>query len=285
MSKRIIWLFILFFLCSASSVTYTFAMTEEYASADEGQEDGGVQNEGDEYVANAENAPIEDEATFEMRSEQRVQNIVDNLLNISDGVGRNINDPKTRRLLKEQNISKQIDRLRADIKDLEKTLNSHYADAKKSIKTQDKDKSNDKSIDNAKSKKSKVTRSSTATHRTVSSSRNSNSYLVKTWAGKGKKHNKLAKETNILSHKIHTVKNISINKDTNEYIERIQSKNSAKATSAGQPVQSQYRIKCHGKNGSCGSPKQVAAKPVELHTKTIKPANYFNPNCSTRSCG
>ncbi len=283
MSRYIFWLFS-FFLCISSGVTYTSAMTEEYASADDAQEpaDGAAQGEAVEGVVTDENGAVEavqeDEVTRELKTKQHVRNLVDSLLKINKQVEVRSDDPKVKRLMKEQNIGKQIDRLREDIRDLEKTLNSHYTEIKKSSVENEEKESTNKTKSESNSAKEK--RSNKATYK----------HQAKSWrkARRSSSTSNRGRRSNI-----HTVKNVNV-PNTNSYLQRINQRGPATTSSKSSVTRSSYsyRVKCYGKNGSCGSTKTTKAAPAattspkpQAYTTKTKEVSYFNPNCSTRSCG
>lgn len=280
--SRYIWLIISFLLFSTLSMTYTRAMTGEYAPTDGMQAIPPAQGETVEGEVVDENGNgnvqvvQEDEVTRELKTKQHVRNIVDSLLKINKQVEVRSDDPKVKRLMKEQNIGKQIDRLRADIKDLEKTLNSHYMEIKKSSAKNAKElaDTDEQTTDSIKQRSRKK-----KTHSSVTTGK----YQFKSW---GKTRRSSTSRTPSRRSNIHTVKNVAV-PDTNSYLQRIDQKKSTVATTRGPvaKIGNSYKVKCYGKNGSCASTNTTkAAIPQTSTSNTVKKVNYFNPNCGTRSC-
>ena len=285
--SRYIWLFISFLLLSTLSTTYTSAMDGGYPPANGGYMPADVaqapipeQGEAVEGEVVGENGEVqvmqEDEATRELKTKQHVRNIVDSLLKINKQVEVRSDDPKVKRLMKEQNISKQIDRLRADIRDLEKTLNSHYTEIKKSSSNASAKNDEDENVNSTKQKSKAASTNRSGT----------NKYKSRSWK---KVHSSSAKSSRSRSSDIHTVKNV-IAPDTNSYLQRINQRNtpivSAKKSSSKRVTPTyDYKVKCYGKNGSCSSPKTAPVTPPQTSTSnTVKKVDYFNPDCGTRSC-
>ncbi|MCR5225160.1 MAG: hypothetical protein K6C34_03695 [Alphaproteobacteria bacterium] len=277
MNERILRLFLILFLGASVSIANAMdgnsvqpQMYENGAEeGDNGNEEAAIDNESVEVV--------EDEAARELKTKQDVRNIVDRLLKINKQVEVRSDDPKVKRLMKEQNIGKQIDQLRADIKDLEKTLNSHYTEIKK---TSDKHKNENDAVATDKQDTDSAKQGASTGKRRVKSWKSSR--RSKTTRVQGKRSN------------IHTVKNVATVPNTNSYLQRLNQRANVPAKYSSKRVTKtyNYKVKCYGKGGSCASakastatakaPSEAASQMSKSHT--VKKVNYFNPNCGTRSC-
>lgn len=88
---------------------------------------------------------------------EKVISVVDNMLRISRQKEMTVNDPKIKKLLKEQDITKQMTELREQMRMLEKTIDTHYTQASKDkkkyakyVESDDAKNSKDKSLTNKK---------------------------------------------------------------------------------------------------------------------------------------
>jgi Mg2+ and Co2+ transporter CorA len=115
------FLILVFFKAVACGFCYGY----EDERRDASQSDAAATNDG-------ESSNGDDDITKDVHS------IVDKFLKINNHVEPSIKDPKIKKLMKEQNIGKQIDRLRSDLVALQETLSEHYKIASKSAKDDEK---------------------------------------------------------------------------------------------------------------------------------------------------
>jgi hypothetical protein len=237
----------------------------------------------DEQEENEEETSSSEETSQEESNEDEdiktsVHSIVDSLLKTNNHAELSTKDPKIQKLMKEQNIGKQIERLRVDISSLQKTLENHYNDVsdKSEKKKRRKDEKNDEDEEQNDEK------NKTAKRRHISSH------------NRHRKHHS-SRRGEAAYRKIYTVKNVDPSKIfTNKYLLKQQSSRNYKSkfyngnNSASFGYTPTYKIKSYGTTDSEGNVQVTDDSLLSNKKFTIKPGqNYLKTqDCSQpKGCG